>query len=98
MWYRSLIKSQGWDHLANVLKGQAEQRANDILTSIGMKPQDPKDRKDGMTTVLEMEFEKGVRAGILLARDLPRAILEFAESHAEQLRYQVMRLQKGDKQ
>lgn len=74
-----------------MLDGQAKQRANDILGAFSMKPQDVEDRKDGVTMVLNMEFEKGVRVGLLMARDMPRAILEHVETMAEEVRFRQAR-------
>ena len=40
---------------------------------------------DGMTMVLKGEYEKGVRAGMLLVADLPRAVVEYQDERIKQL-------------
>lgn len=97
LWYRSLVKSEGWVHLAKVLNGQAEQRAQQILGAFSMQAQNEGEKKDGVSSVLEAEFEKGVRVGLLMAKNLPEDILKFAEDMTINLRMQIMKEeQKGE--
>lgn len=95
--FRSLIKSPGWEELAKILRAQAELRANDILGNLGDKNYEIvtiNDRQrivpiDGMARALKTEFEKGVRAGMLLAADIPRATEELLTKAAEKIREQI---------
>ena len=82
--YRSLVKSQGWGHLAEVVRAQAQNRLNQIIASL-----QPEEGIDGFSRVLNQEYEKGVRAGMLLVIDLPAWMETFFSDRAKELRLKL---------
>lgn len=98
--YRSLVKSPGWVELVRVIDTQVAHRTNDMFQSFGGtqnvqvvgKDKDGHDILapiDGLTKIMVQEFEKGVRAGFLLVKDIPRASEELYSSIAQQIRAQM---------
>ena len=89
---RSLVRLPGWDRLANVMRGQANNRQNTILGALVPYPEypvsldEPVYPVDGLSRIFHQEFEKGVRSGLLMAVDLPRFWIEHYEAQIVQLR------------
>jgi hypothetical protein len=73
--------------LVKVLQEQADERRNQILAPIGEVAQAM--GVDGVTRSLQMEYARGVRSGILMSADLPRAMVEFLEARVPELRVQA---------
>jgi len=85
--YRSLGKHQGWALLVNLVRTQAQNRLNTLITSLGGRAEGQ--NIDGMTAVLKDEFDKGVRAGMLLVLDTPRAMIEHYGERVVELQDQL---------
>ena len=82
--YRSLGKSPGWDLLDEVVRAQAQGRLNQLIMSLS-----PEEGVDGFSKILSQEYEKGVRAGMLMVIDLPAWMEEFFSARAKELRMQL---------
>lgn len=85
--YRSLVKYLEWDRLVKEMKIQAERRLHDLMAPVGQAAEGQ--QVDGMTMVLKTEFEKGVRAGILMTIGLPEAMIEYYDEEAKRLRAEI---------
>jgi len=72
--YRDLLKSPAWVRLAEIIKVQCESRLGDVLQPA-----------KGLDSLVSMEYEKGVRAGMLLVSQLPSVILEGLDDEIETL-------------
>ena len=90
--YRSLAKSRGWEVLANTLRERAEQSLTPVLTSVASQAQNG---MDGFAAMMNTEFEKGLRAGLLLCVDMPRAMEDFLVSRRDELRAHVALSEEG---
>jgi hypothetical protein len=67
-----------------VVRSQAQNRLNQLIKSL-----QPEEGVDGFSRILNQEYEKGVRAGMLLVIDLPAWMEEFFSSRAKELRKQL---------
>jgi hypothetical protein len=76
--FRALLKSPAWARLVKVIEAQAEQRLSDVLSPAS-----------GLDTLVKMEYEKGVRAGMLMIARLPHSIVESLDQDIEELSHQV---------
>ena len=56
----------------------------------------PQPGLDGITMLMRQEFEKGVRAGLLMTVDLPRALAEHHSERTKELRAEIV-IQEEDK-
>ena len=100
--FRSLAKLREWDALANVLREQANDRTGQVLNSIaslvegsqmpamGLEGPISQPGLDGFTMVMKQEFEKGIRSGLLMTIDLPRALGEHHAQRAQELRAEIL--------
>jgi hypothetical protein len=66
------------------LNSQAQQRTADVLGALSTQAEIK--QIDGLSMVLRSEFEKGVRAALLMTIDMPRAMIEHLENRREELR------------
>lgn len=72
--FRALLKAPAWDRLVKIIDAQAEHRLSDVLCSA-----------QGLDSLIKMEYEKGVRAGMLLVKRLPESIVENLQQEVEEL-------------
>lgn len=80
--------------MAKLLGQQVGMRTAELLAALGDRAQTL--QVDGMTMVLKEEYEKGVRAGMLLAADLPRAMIDHYTLRMNELRLELATDDDGD--
>ena len=83
--FRDLLKSPAWVRLVKIIEAQAEHRMSDVLCPA-----------QGFDSLVKMEYEKGVRAGMLLAIRLPLSIIENLDIDIEQLQGEIGDTADGD--
>lgn len=76
--YRALLKLPAWDLLVSITRAQAEHRLSDVLSPAS-----------GLDSLIKMEYEKGVRAGMLMMIQLPERIIEALDQDIETLAQQI---------
>src|SRR5262245_61479093 len=104
--YRSLARSPAWAELARVLKNESTNRTNEVFNSLGAgDAYDTIQLRDGtvhlvpvdaITRLCRTEFSKGVRAGLLMVIDMPRAQDEFWTQVSREIREKMQMLREGE--
>lgn len=101
--FRSLVKSPAWDALVKIMQPQLKEYLGKATQSLGgglgydiVQTQEGNHviPIDGTTRMLRGEYDKGVRAGILLTLDMPRATSEYYTDVASELREHIENLNK----
>ena len=72
--FRDLLKSPAWDRLVKIVEQQAANRVSDVLM-----------QATGLDSLIKIEYEKGIRAGLILAIQLPALIIESLDNDIEAL-------------
>jgi hypothetical protein len=76
--FRDLLKSPAWDRLVKICNQQAENRIADVLM-----------QATGLDSLIKVEYEKGIRAGIVSVVQLPALIIESLDNDIETLSSQI---------
>ena len=83
--FRDLLKVPAWDRLVRIAEEQARGRVADVLM-----------QATGLDSLIKVEYEKGIRAGILSVVQLPALIIESLDNDIEALSAQLEDQTDGD--